>query len=231
MKITVIFLSYKRLPNLNLIIDSIKANQNVEEIIVFNNDSEYKVKSKYATTINSSKNFGCFAKYTIGQMVSTSHCLSIDDDLILKPDTVNNFIKWSKKYPEAILGYYGMVLDQKSDKPYSRGIRIYTQNIKNAHEVDIVVGKIHFFKTEKLAESFIFRNKVPHYRDKSYLNMEGEDIVLSLSNKLNGYTNYIIPSEKDNSYADISELNVTLSRRKSHMNIRDLATIDLLKLM
>lgn len=226
--VTVVFLSYKRLANISTIISSIKSQTGVKEVILFNNDDTYNLKFRDITCINSSRNMGCFAKYAIALLASTEQVLIFDDDLMFEPNAIDNFIKWSKVYPESILGYLGMnLVDEK--KPYSNGKRVHVKDIKKPTKVDIVLGRIHLFNVSKIPQMYELRSKIKNYLEKPYLTMEGEDILLSMANQKAGYNNYIIPAVNKGGYINLPDRNVALSKRGVHLINRDLAVKDIQK--
>ena len=209
MSLTAIILSYQRPENIGVIINSILINTiQPQEIIVFNNNPDNTLKFDNAIVINSGKNFGCKVRHALGLVADTSHLLFIDDDVMLKKTTISDFDNWGKVYPEAILGIWGRIL-KKSKEPYtdSEGV---TANTVNAHEVDVVLGKVHYCNKNKLYLPFIGGH-----------NTSEDDIALSLANKKAGFKNYIIPT-------GIKELPVgefSLSNRPDHYQRRNEACL------
>jgi len=80
--VTAIVLSWKRVGNLDKIINSLQGNSvKPKEIIVVNNNPDIQLAKAGATVINCGKNYGCLARHAIGIMAMTSHCLFTDDVL------------------------------------------------------------------------------------------------------------------------------------------------------
>jgi len=209
MDVTAILLSWKRVGNLDKIIRSLQNNSvKPKEIIVVNNNAQIQLAKPGTTVINCGKNFGCLVRHAIGMMAATSHCLFMDDDLKLGSKGIENFVHWSEKFPEAILGYFGAILGM-GDKPYSAKKNIKARKIKSATRVDVVKGRIHFCRTSKLHQSFRFvadaKSKVEDFV------LAQDDILLSLANRHYGHDNYVIPIAAGADYAELAEGGVSLS--------------------
>lgn len=207
--VTAILLSWKRVGNLDRIIRSLQGNSvEPKEIIVVNNNPQIQLAKPGTTVVNCGKNFGCLVRHAIGMMATTSHCLFMDDDLELGAKGIENFVHWSEKFPEAILGYFGATLG-KGKKPYSKRRETLGRKVKSATRVDVVKGRIHFCQTSKLHQSFRFLAE-------SKLDIEGfalreDDILLSLANRHYGHENYVIPVAAGAGYAELPHGGVSLS--------------------
>ena len=209
MDVTAILLSWKRVGNLDKIIRSLQGNSvEPKEIIVINNNPGIQLAKPGTTVINCWKNFGCLIRHAIGMMATTSHCLFVDDDLKLGPKVIENFAHWRKKFPEAILGYFGAILE-KGDKPYSKKRNVHARKVKSATKVDIVKGRVHFCRTSKLHQSFRFvaESKL----DIGHFSLKEDDILLSLANRHYGHENYVIPIGAGAGYTELAEGGVSLS--------------------
>ena len=225
--ITVFLVNYRRQQNLKQIVSSIRANKYVEEIVIFNNDPDVKVRIEGVTVINSGKNWRCWVKYIFTQLIKTKWVLIIDDDISLEQNTVEWFLENAKRDEEGIYGFFGMNLNKGS---YSKGDRVDTKNVRELTKVDVLLGRIIFCKTSKLAMASYHRSRIPDYQSKEYLFNESEDIVLSMANTKEGHNNYVIVSPKDMGYVNLSEGEGSLSRRGIHMRNRDSAVKDTLEL-
>jgi len=209
MAVTAVLLSWKRVGNLDKIIRSLQANSvEPKEIIVVNNNPQVQLTKPGATVINCGKNFGCLIRHVIGLMATTSHCLFVDDDLELGPKGIENFLHWSRLFPEAILGYFGATLG-KGDKPYLARKDVWGRKIKSATKVDVVKGRLHFCRTSKPHQSF-------RLLAESQLKIEDfalreDDILLSLAKRHYGHENYVIPIAAGAGYAELAEGGVSLS--------------------
>lgn len=223
MSVAAIILNYKRAPNIPIIINSLlKAETTPNEIIIIDNNPESKLQVKDATLIKCSRNFGCIIRHTLGLALNYTHCLFIDDDLNPRPQTLGGFIHWNKKFPEAILGHYGVVVNPKHNRPYGGGSRINTKKMgPNPHKVDIVLGRIHFCKTTKLAQAFTMFSKALDYPPHS---SGVDDILLSLANRHYGYKNYVIPTDSKSATHNLPDFGTGLYKRKNHFRLRNHAT-------
>ena len=152
-----------------------------------------------------------------------THCLFIDDDLKPESETLSNFIKWSTKFPEAILGHYGLTVNaEHTTRPYGAGSRTRSGKIgQKPLEVDIVLGRVHFCKTDKLAQAFTVFNKVPDYPPHG---SGVDDILLSLANRHHGYENYIIPTDGKSVTRNLPDFGTGLYKRAGHFKLRNQAT-------
>jgi len=208
MNVTAIVLSWKRVGNLDKIIRSLQGNSvEPKEIILINNNPEIQLAKPGTTVINCGKNFGCLIRHAIGMMATTSHCLFMDDDLELGPKGIENFLDWSKVFPEAILGYFGAMLGT-GDRPYSARKDIWARKVKTVTKVDVVKGRIHFCRTSKLHQSFRFLAESKLIKD---FGSKEDDILLSLANRHYGHENYVIPIAADGGCAELAEGGVSLS--------------------
>lgn len=227
--ITVFVLSYKRQQNLGRIVDSIRANKHVSEIVIFNNDPDIKVEFEGVTVINSSRNWGPWVKPIFPQLIQTEWVMVMDDDLMLQRDTVGWFLENAKGDEEGIYGFFGMSLNKNEGKPYSKGERVNTFNIGELTKVDILLGRVIFCKTSKLAAASYFRSKIPGYQDKKHLFVWNEDIVLSMANAKEGYSNYVVTSPKGMGCTNLPEGEHALSKKETHFENRDAAVREMLK--
>jgi len=208
MNVTAIVLSWKRVGNLDKIIRSLQGNSvEPKEIILINNNPEIQLAKPGTTVINCGKNFGCLIRHAIGMMATTSHCLFMDDDLELGPKGIENFLDWSKVFPEAILGYFGAMLGT-GDRPYSARKDIWARKVKTVTKVDVVKGRIHFCQTSKLHQSFRFLADSKLIED---FGSKEDDILLSLANRHYGHENYVIPIAAGAGSAELAEGGVSLS--------------------
>ena len=226
MSTTVIILSYKRPGNLRKIVDSLMAGPvKPAEVIVFNNDPETKLGGKFrgATVINAGRNMFCLTKHAIGLLAETEHCLFVDDDLFLSPGTLSNFEWWARKYPESVLGFFGVRLNRGSGRPYTEGTHLNKPaQTMEPTVVDVVVGRAHFCHVRKLAQAFEFRSRVPEFWRRTFLTRESEDIILSLANLYNGHRNFIMPIGTGAGFTDLPEGAHSLHKRGKHYGQRDL---------
>jgi hypothetical protein len=186
MKVGVFILSYIRPNTTAAVVDSI-LHQSVkpEVIYVFNNNPKVTVNYNQCININSQENFGCIIRHYIALVKNEiDYWLFIDDDVKVKPKSIESFLTFANKYPEAILGYYGRNVVMPG---------LYSLDSKNLFtnqekDVDIILGMVHFCHRNKLFNSFILRKDIPD------LPITEDDIILSLANKyIDKQKNYVIP--------------------------------------
>ncbi len=216
MKITTVLLSYKRIKNLDNIIDSIKNSSVKTKLIIINNNPDINLDMDNIDVINMGKNYGCMARQSIALLSQSSHCLFFDDDLMLERETIKNLSNWAKKLPDAIIGYFGIKLNREDkNTPYLTGKKIFTEDINKPQLVDIVLGRIHFCQKKKVIESFKLLIQTPN------IDRIEDDIFLSMSNNFNGFKNYVVPKIQDGGYVNLPEGDVAISRQPGHINKRD----------
>lgn len=185
MKVGVFILSFERPNTTKRVVDSaLHQTVPIENVYVWNNNPKVKVNYPGCININSQENFRCIIRHAVAFTRDIDYWLFIDDDVAMKPKTVANFLKYSKKYPEAILGHYGRNIVRPG--LYSLdGSNWFTKQEK---EVDMIMGMIHFCKRSKLINSFILKKEIPN------LPLTEDDIILSLGNKfIDKQKNYVIP--------------------------------------
>ena len=186
MTVTAILLSYHREPNIGRIIYALeKQTVPPEEIILINNNPTHHFKNKHVTVINGNKNWGCPIRHAIGLLVGTTHVLFMDDDIMLEHNGIERLIGWSEQLPESIIGWQGRKL-RKGDYPYSKAPP-KAANTKPL-PVDVVMGKLHFCRKEKLVLPFTMMDRLARFDHFSC-----DDIALCLANELQGHQNYVVP--------------------------------------
>lgn len=213
MKVGVFLLSFKRPDTTPKVVKAIQ-NQTVKphSIYLFNNNPEIQVKYPGVININSEENFRCIIRHAIAlTRVDIDYCLFVDDDVVLKPEAIANFLKYSEKYPEAILGYYGR--DIIPERYYSLARTNFFTG--KEREVDLVLGMVHFCKRVKLTNSFILKKEIPD------LPLTEDDIILSLGNKfIDKQKNYVIPYTVKSAPISLGSMHKGLSSRKEHGSLR-----------
>lgn len=221
MAITAVIINFKREKNLPKIINSLQHGL-VKEIIIFNNNPDTWIDINGVTVINSEKNWRCWAKYVIGQMVKTPWVLSMDDDLMLGEKGLD--LLWAEVEENNIYGFWGV---NPVGKSYVKGNRVWTKRIDKKAGVDILLGRLILCQPYKMAYACWVRTQIPDYRDKPYIYNESEDIVLTMSNQ---GKNYVVPSVGDEGVIDLPEHGQSLFRRgDEHRVNRNLAVEEMLK--
>jgi len=213
MKVGVFILGFDRPNTIKRVIDSV-LHQTVkpESIYVFNNNPKTTVDYSGCININSQENFRCFIRHAVAFTRDIDYWIFIDNDVAMKPKTIENFLKYSKEYPEAILGHYGR--DIVKPGLYSLdGSNWYTK-VKKVTEVHMVMGMIHSCKRSKLANSFILIKEIPNLQTISEFN---DDIILSLGNKfIDKQKNYIIPCDNESCSIPLDSGKLGISAQGGH---------------
>ena len=210
MKVGVFVLSFNRPQTTQRVIDS-ALHQTVkpEAVYVFNNNKKVTIDYPGCININSQENFLCLIRHAVAFTRDIDYWVFVDDDVAMKPKTIENFLKYSEKYPEAILGHYG----RNIVKPglYSLSISNWYTRVKELTEVHLVMGMIHFCKRVKLANSFILMKKIP------LLQTTEDDIILSLGNRyIDKQKNYIIPCDNESGSIPLQSGVLGLSNQGGH---------------
>jgi hypothetical protein len=214
MKVGVFLLNYKRPDTTPGVVKSV-LNQTVNPdiILIWNNNSETTINFPKCININSQENFRCLIRHSVAlSKYDIDYWLFIDDDVQIKPKTIENFINYSKKYPNSILGYYGRNII-KPPRYYSLSISNWFTGTEK--EVDLIMGMIHFCHRDKLTNSFLLKKLIPD------LEMTEDDIILSLSNKfIDNQKNYIIPYDNQSGPIPLKSIHGGLSHQGGHFERR-----------
>ena len=108
-KVGVFILNYMRPDTIQKVVDSaLCQTYKPEAIYVFNNNPKITVNFPGCININSQENFRCIMRHAVALgKYQIDYWLFIDDDVVMKPGAIANFVSYTKKYPDSILGYYG----------------------------------------------------------------------------------------------------------------------------
>lgn len=214
MSVGVFILNYLRPDTTPRVIDS-ALHQTVKPsaIYVFNNNPLVQVNYSGCINVNSQENFRCIIRHAIALTREVDYCLFVDDDVVMNPKTIENFLTYAKKYPESILGYFGRNIIW-SQALYSTDRSNFFVNTEK--EVDLILGMIHFCKSVKLINSFILKKEIPD------LSLTEDDILLSLGNKyIDKQKNYVVPYNNESGPIPIqSSKAVGLSHSGGHLGRR-----------
>jgi hypothetical protein len=196
MSVTVILNVYKRPYTL---IEQLRAVQNQSvpptKIIIWKNFAEgIELPSipselmKKVTTIQSSENYGVWARFTPGLLVNTEYICVFDDDTIPQRKWLENCLNTQKTHP-GLLGAIGILFCEGNR--YITSSRFGWDGVCDRPvEVDIV-GHSWFFRQEWLGLLWQFR---PNY---DIMLKAGEDIAFSYILQKNGIKTYVPPHPKD----------------------------------
>lgn len=218
-KITACILSYKRENNLPLVIRGLKRQSFLDKIYIFHNYPSSK-KIKGVINIFSEKNFGCIARHAIALLLDSDYVLFVDDDLELKADFSERFLKAIKISKDSIIGFFGRNIKQGMQKLYSNGENIKWSPIYRF--VDVIKGRVQLVPFKAFLNSFDYIQE-----NKLNLNLfkNADDVILNLTNQLiTKKPSLIIPTQKDE-IIELSENNTGVSNKSDHLKRRD-ALID-----
>ena len=223
MDVTVLMMSYGRRPNLVPIMKALSEQTcQPKEIIVINNEADVNLEVEGATVINCGRNFGPIIRPAIGLLVKTSHIMCHDDDVIVGPKVIENFLHWAEKLPPgSILGYEGRQIVEINERPYTRGAWEFVGSLREPREIDIVYAKCMFI------EPGTFRHHWNIYHQIEDPQMD-EDIYTTLSNL---GTNYLIPTVPGAELTPLDGYGLALSDRDTYWEDRDRIANDVLKVM
>ena len=213
MKIGAFILNYKRPDTIQKVIDSVLHQTRKPDVVyVWNNNPDITTSFPGCVNINSKENFRCLVRHAVAlAKYEVDYWLFVDDDVVLKPGALENFVTYSKKYPNSILGYYGRNVPKGG--LYSLDKQNWFTN--KEFEVEMVMGMVHFCHRSKLVNSFRLKQLIPD------LPMTEDDIILSLGNKyLDKAKNYVIPYNNENGPVPLSSNNKGLSASGGHFNRR-----------
>jgi hypothetical protein len=164
--ITVLLMNYKRRANLDLILQSIRAQDIEIEVFLWNNADEPFQDDRVDWVINSNRNTRCWSRWFIAQYASNDFVMTLDDDLLF--DGRDSF---SKLYQEAkknyidgrIMGLFGVQYNGAEDywpNPRLRKLNKFGLIKINKHidspiqniPVDIVKGRCMVFNKKDLIQ-------------------------------------------------------------------------------
>lgn len=186
--ITCILTFYKRPHCIREQIDAV-CNQTVkpEKIIIWVNSTELPddiKNNKSLTIIDSTENFGVWARFTPALLAKTPYVCVFDDDTIPGRRWFENCCQTMKKV-NGLLGAIGVIFDDSIDVYAMRERHGWANPNENIKRVDIV-GHSWFFKREWV--QYIWE-----YCDLNKLHVTGEDIAFSLALQKHGIGTYVPP--------------------------------------
>jgi GT2 family glycosyltransferase len=195
MSIAAVLTLYRRPHTLEEQLRAVK-NQTIKpsEIIIWKNgadDIKFPTISpellEGVTIINSSKNFGVWARFSVALLCNTEYICILDDDTIPQKNWFKNCLETMKVTP-GLLGSNGLCFLEGDQ--YECTIHGWHSANSITEEVDIV-GHAWFFKKAWLAHLWTFQ---PDY---DYMLVGGEDIAFSMTLQKAGIKTYVPPHPKD----------------------------------
>lgn len=135
-KITLILLNWKRPRNASRIINTCLSFRRINEIILWNNNPEYKFKIRHRNIkYFESRNHFTLSRYAAVFFASNNDIMFHDDDLILKEEQIERLFEAHLEHPHSIVGCFGRNLKNGVYvKEYSFG------------KVDVVLGRVMLFQ-------------------------------------------------------------------------------------
>lgn len=189
--VTAIILCYweERLGYISKIIDTLRSNTlPPTNIIVFNNNPDLRgVSFEHAVTVDSGENFYCFARHVASLLYNTRYYYFQDDDLLVENLRLLQILAEAlTKHPESVVGLQGrdVVRSANGDIEFTRTEDRQTN--ENILETDIAFGRLHMCAKGPILRMLNIRHEHGIYSNR------GDDIALSLSNQIYGFSNYIV---------------------------------------
>ena len=189
--ITAIILCYweERLGYISKIIDTLRNNTlPPTNIVVFNNNPDLRgVSFKHAVTINSGENFYCFARHVASLLYNTKYYYFQDDDLVVDNlELLQIFSDALIKYPESVVSIQGRDIIRSANGDIEFAKTDERETNEDILETDIAFGRLHMCAKGPILRMLSIRHQYGIYSNR------GDDIALSLSNKIYGFNNYIV---------------------------------------
>lgn len=189
--ITAIVLCYweERLGYISKIIDTLRNNTlPPTNIVVFNNNPDLRnVSFEHAVTVNSGENFYCFARHVASLFYNTKYYYFQDDDLVVEnPKLLQILSEVLIKHPESVVSIQGrdIIRSANGDIEFTRTDERETN--EEILETDIAFGRLHMCGKGPILRMLNIRHQHNIYSNR------GDDIALSLSNRIYGFNNYIV---------------------------------------
>ena len=140
------------------------------------------------TVIHSSKNFGVWARFTVGLLFNSKYICVFDDDTIPQVNWFKNCVD-TMAVKRGLLGTIGLRF--KEGVRYDHDPRFGWDGANEAIEQVDIVGHAWFFEQEWLRHLW---SETPDY---SYMFVAGEDIAFSSYLQKAGINTYVPPHPKD----------------------------------
>jgi len=207
MKMTALIESHypERIPNLELMVDSLIENGIPKEeiIILVDHDTPFETKAKvmrseYPMKIN--------WWHAVASVLDTDFVALLCDDLKLKKNSIKQLTNYALAFPDIdVFGFEGGIL-AKTDNPYTDS---KSHTVNEFEETDYII-RFYFGKPKAFANALSLFHKLP----KS----EGihDDLILSLSNKCG-----IVPTSETVGWEELPEQGVGYSKRATHYQERN----------
>jgi hypothetical protein len=225
--ITAVLLCYweERLGYIAKIIETLRKNTLPPTyIVVFNNNPDLKnLYFDHATTINSGENFYCFARHISSLFYQTKYYYFQDDDLIVENLNLLQILSEALiKHPESVVSIMGrdIIRSANGDIEFTRTDDRETK--EEMLETDIAFGRLHMCGKGPILRMLNIRHQHNIYSNR------GDDIALSLSNRMHGFKNYVVKTAGKENNLYVSD---GLYRKETHLETRKAMAIRFLDIM
>ncbi len=225
--ITAIVLCYweERLGYISKIIDTLRNNTlPPTNIVVFNNNPTLKgVSFEHAITINSGENFYCFARHIASLFYNTKYYYFQDDDLVVENLKLLQILSEVLiKHPESVVSIQGRDIIRSADGDIDFTRIEDRETNEEILQTDIAFGRLHMCGKGPILRMLNIRHQHNIYSNR------GDDIALSLSNRMHGFNNYIVKTAGRERNFDISS---GLDRIDGHIEKRKAVATRFLDIM
>jgi len=138
MKVTVVILCYKRLENFEKVIRGWFAQDEVDQVIIWDNSGGFKTNLP-VLVLSSNRNLGPQAKYACAQLAKNDLILFSDDDVIAKEGLLRDLMKCKGWNVNKIMGIMGRNF---TGEGYYDSTAYHGSAIKNPVKVDYLCGLV-----------------------------------------------------------------------------------------
>lgn len=186
-----------------------------DQIVVFIDNPDIDYTDDRVTIVRSTDSFLPKIRFALGTYFDTDYCFFIDDDLSVRTRTLENLTQHAVKYPSAILGFEGSLLNRETANPYTDD-RCVNRSF-GVKQVDVLI-RTYFAPTSKLIYGLQLQHLNRELPKKSL-----DDVYLCLGNKfLGGGENIAIPVDQQNDLIELDEGGVRQSGSGHHYNNRNI---------
>jgi hypothetical protein len=176
MKVTACLLSWKRPEGIEILVNSLKSFNFIDEIIIWNNNSNFRFKniSGDVKIINSDKNIITYGRYKAADL-SKNHLIYTQDDDWL-PNDLGALLKEYERHEEDIVAYtphthynnldrtkfvgWGSLFNKKCLESFSKYVDYYGEDFILQRECDLYFTNTNSYR--KLLENCVEITKEDH---------------------------------------------------------------------
>jgi len=228
MKTLAIVLSWKRESNLQQVVDGLKSQSFIDEVLIWHNCPSKK-KIDDCLHIVSDINLGCSIRYQLATLLDYDYYFLSDDDYMIVNDISNKAMPAIEQFgKKSIIGAYGANINYyKKDNGYSQGLSVghnTNRELKpgEIRKVDIVKGRFQIISRENIM-------KIQSSRFNTPILFEEDDIRANVAVQHANKCPSILFSIE---HSDVVELSAPYARneRQEHSDNRDRAIRDAISL-